>query len=37
MRFAIGQNKEQKQFQKFYPEYIKNILYEALKLTLSYN
>ena len=35
MRFAIGQNKEQKQFQKFYPEYIKNILYEALKINIK--
>ena len=24
MRFAIGQNKEQKQFQKFYTEYLEN-------------
>ena len=36
MRFAIGQNKEQKQFQKFYPEYImENILYEAIKINIK--
>ena len=35
MRFAIGQNKEQKQFQKFYPKYLENTLYEALKINIK--
>ena len=35
MRFAIGQNKEQKTFQKFYPEYLENTLYEALKINIK--
>ena len=35
MRFAIGQNKEQKQFQKFYPKFLENTLYEALKINIK--
>ena len=35
MRFAIGQNKERKNFQSFYTEYMQNILYEALKINIK--
>ena len=35
MRFAIGQNKKNKEFQKFYSEYMQNTLYEALKINIK--